>query len=98
MSRATVAKKPGTPGRSRSKPSTHRAGNAGDVRRTCGDLLACFLHCTQGCGCDELPAFPAPSQFLRVGSLQSPGAIRAAATRRRVWLAFSLVAFRHSAL
>src|SRR5215475_11559567 len=26
------------------KPLNHRAGNAGMFRRTCGDLLACFLH------------------------------------------------------
>jgi len=41
---ATVAKKPGTPGRTRISRKTTRAGNAGSFRRTCGDLLACFFH------------------------------------------------------
>jgi hypothetical protein len=26
--------------------------------------LVCFLFCTQGCGCIERPAFPAPSGFI----------------------------------
>jgi hypothetical protein len=39
---ATVANKPGTPGRTRISRKTTRAGNAGSFRRTCGDLLACF--------------------------------------------------------
>jgi hypothetical protein len=43
--------------------NTIRAGNAGLFRRTCSDLLACFFHCTQGCGCDKHPAFLAPSDF-----------------------------------
>jgi len=37
ISRATGANKPGTPGRVRSSRSNHRAGNAGVIRRTCGD-------------------------------------------------------------
>jgi hypothetical protein len=41
---ATVAKTPGTPGRTRISRKTARAGNAGSFRRTCGDLLACFFH------------------------------------------------------
>src|SRR3984957_15583945 len=31
-----------------------------ELRRTCGDLLACFLSCTQGRGCGVCLAFPAP--------------------------------------
>ena len=42
------------------KPS---CGECWIVRRTCGDLLACFFHCTQGCGCVWCPAFPEPFDF-----------------------------------
>jgi hypothetical protein len=53
-----------TPGRARYKPQNHCAGKAGMFRRTCiTRVLLRFLPCTRDCGCDEHPAFPAPSVF-----------------------------------
>src|SRR5690242_14935245 len=50
---------------------TNRAGNAGCFRRTCGDLLACFLHCTQGCGCVRCTGIPCALSILE-GSDDAP--------------------------
>jgi hypothetical protein len=48
------------------KTVNHRAGNAVAFRLTCGDLSLCaFIFRTQGCGCGERPAFPAPSACWR---------------------------------
>jgi hypothetical protein len=53
-----------SPGRARSKPINHRAGNAGSSWRTCGNYArVLFLFRTRGCGCGGHPAFPAPSAF-----------------------------------
>jgi len=38
-------------------------------------MLVCFLfYCTQGCGCGQRPAFPAPSVLRGATFLQSPDA------------------------
>jgi hypothetical protein len=62
----TGAIKPGTPGRARNKPSDHSRRECRTVRRTCGGYARVLFHlCTRGCGCEQHPAFPAPSDFLR---------------------------------
>ena len=59
---AMVAKKPGTPGRARSSRKTIAQGmpdRFGVPVLACGHLF----FCTQGSGCGQRPAFPAPSCF-----------------------------------
>jgi hypothetical protein len=51
ISWATVATKPGTPGRARYRSSHHRAGNAGVFGVPVVTCLRAFFMCTQGCGC-----------------------------------------------
>ena len=59
---ATVANKPGHRGERDHKPSTHRAGNAGLSRRTCGDYArVVFSFPREAAGALARPAFPAPS-------------------------------------
>ena len=63
--RATVAKKPGTPGRARISRKTIAQGMS-----VCFDVPvvtnACaFYQCTRGCGCARHPAFPTPSSFRK---------------------------------
>ena len=62
--RATVASKPGTPGRARRKPlKPFACGNAGCFRWACSDYArVLFPFCTRGCGCIARPAFPTPSK------------------------------------
>jgi hypothetical protein len=45
-------------GESAYKPLDHRAGNAGMFRRTCGDLLACFLHLHARLRVRQTPGIP----------------------------------------
>ena len=47
------------------KPLSHRAGNAGLFRRTCGDLLACFLHLHARLRVRRTPGIPCALFFLR---------------------------------
>ena len=58
------------------KPSNHRAGNAGLFGVPVVTCLRAFLSCTQGCGCDQHPAFPAPSLSEGAKLMASPGAWR----------------------
>ena len=63
---ATVARKPGTPGRARisRKPLRRECRH---VRRTCRDLRACCLpFCTQGCGCVSASGIPCALFLSRV--------------------------------
>ena len=60
----TEANKPGTPGRSRISRDTIAQGMPDCFGVPVVTCLRAFFHCTQGCGCDKHPAFPAPS-FLR---------------------------------
>jgi len=77
-----VARKPGSPGRSRRKPLK-------PLRRECRNVpvdlwwtYSCaFLFCARGCGCTEAPAFPAPSFIRGDMFVHHPGAFRAAAMR-----------------
>jgi hypothetical protein len=82
--RVTVAKEPGTPGRTRisRKPSRGECRNRFGVPVVKSCLCAFSLR-TQGCGCDERPAFPAPSVVARGTHDASPGRISAAGMRRR---------------
>src|SRR5689334_14928672 len=72
---AMVAKKPGTPGRARSS----RKAIAQGVPDRFGEPVvtnACVPHypfCTQGCGCVERPAFPAPSVLRGTPTMHRPG-------------------------
>jgi hypothetical protein len=70
---ATEANKPGTPGRSRSSRSNHCAGSAGRFGFTCLSCVHSTLFSTQGCGCGQRPAFPAPSISRGTMFLQSSG-------------------------
>jgi hypothetical protein len=64
--RATEANKPGTPRRARISRKAIAQGMP-VFRRTCGDLLACFLHLHARLRVrPSHPAFPAPSVFRRV--------------------------------
>jgi len=56
----------------------------GDFRRDRGDLLACFLFCTQGCGRVGRPAFPAPSFQREPDQRAKLEQIRAARSRNYV--------------
>jgi hypothetical protein len=58
---ATVANKPGTPGRARISREHHRTGNAGCFGVPVVTNLRVFYFYTQGCGCVRAPAFPVPS-------------------------------------
>src|SRR5438067_8333898 len=64
ITRATVAKKPGAPGRTRSSRSIHRAGNAGTPRLNLWYLPPAFFS-QAGHGCGQRPAFPVPSVLKR---------------------------------
>jgi hypothetical protein len=55
---ATVAKKPGTPGRTRISRKTTRAGNAGCFGVPVVTCLRAFFTCTQGCGCVRCTGIP----------------------------------------
>jgi hypothetical protein len=59
---ATVARKPGSPGRPRSKPLKPLRGECRNVSADLWWTCSCaFFTCTRGYGCGERPAFPAPS-------------------------------------
>jgi hypothetical protein len=73
ISRATEANKPALRGE-REAAVTHCAGSAGSFRLYLTCLCAFFCSCTQGCGCGQRPAFPAPSIFGGAPFLQSPDA------------------------
>ena len=63
------------------KPLDHRAGNAGLFRRTCGDLLACFLHLHARLRVRQTPGIPcALVCFEGAKFMASPGRM---ASRRR---------------
>jgi hypothetical protein len=82
--RATVARKPETPGRSRSSRSTIAQGMP-DRRRTCYDLCAVFLlFAHEAFGCSLRPAFPAPSSFRKARLNAKSGRDRAAVMRAHV--------------
>jgi hypothetical protein len=55
----------------------------GDSGVTVVITLVCFLFCTQGCGCIERPAFPAPSDLRRRDFQQNSGASRRGNTKLR---------------
>src|ERR1700761_1180635 len=76
---ATVAKKPGAPGRARISRKAIAQGRP--VVRLSPVVLprAFLLHAGHGCG--QHPAFPAPSMLSRVGLMQSSDADSAARTR-----------------
>jgi hypothetical protein len=59
--RGMVAKKPGTPGRARSSRNTIAQGMPDCFGVPVLASRASFPFCTQGSGCGEHPAFPAPS-------------------------------------
>lgn len=42
--------------------------------RTCGDFLACFFICTQGCGCVRCTGIACALFFERAGSMHHSGA------------------------
>ena len=74
-SRATVTKRSWTPGRARSisrKPS-RREGRVAPVEPVVTNSCA-FYYCARGCGCNQRPAFPAPSVFRRDVRMQDPDA------------------------
>jgi hypothetical protein len=68
FSEAMVTNKPVTKESTKETVKTIARGMPGVFRCDRGDLLACFLFCTQGCGRIGRPAFPAPSVF-RGGTL-----------------------------
>jgi hypothetical protein len=43
-------------------------------RRTCGDLLACFFICSQGCGCVRCTGIPCALFFERARSMHHSSA------------------------
>jgi hypothetical protein len=65
ISRATVAKKPSTRGRTRISRKTIAQGVPDRFGVPVVTCLRAFFTCTQGCGCVAHPAFPAPC-FSRV--------------------------------
>jgi hypothetical protein len=71
--RTTVTKKPDTPGRARSSRKTIAQG-VPDVSAQPDYLCALLLFSTQGCGCGQRPAFPAPSVLRRATMMQSSDA------------------------
>src|SRR5262245_55805193 len=73
---ATVAKKPGTPGRARISRKTIAQGRPDRIGRTCGDYSCAFHLCTRGCGCGQRPAFPAPSVLGGTTHLKNSGKTR----------------------
>jgi hypothetical protein len=72
--RTTVTKKPDTPGRARSSRKTIAQG-VPDVSAQPDYLCALLLFSTQGCGCGQRPAFPAPSFSRGTTKMQSSDAI-----------------------
>src|SRR5438270_12983006 len=77
ITRGTVAKKPGAPGRTRSSRSNYRAGNAGMSRLNLWYLPPAFFS-QAGHGCGQRPAFPAPSVLKRAPPIAKLGRNRAA--------------------
>jgi hypothetical protein len=74
---ATVARKPGSPGRPRSKPLKPLRGECRNVSADLWWTCSCaFFTCTRGYGCGERPAFPAPSANSGEGFCASPGRTR----------------------
>jgi hypothetical protein len=69
---ATVATKPGSPGRARDKPSNHRAGNVGCFGVPVVTNSRDYLVTREAAGAFDAPAFPAPSIFRRVNICKSP--------------------------
>jgi hypothetical protein len=83
--RATVANKPGTPGRPRISRNTIAQGMPDRFGVPVVTCLRAFLLCTQGCGCSERPAFPAPSDFQGDTDDAPPGRNHAAGVRGLVF-------------
>jgi|SRR5579863_645587 len=87
ISRAMVARKPGSPGRARRKPLKPFAQGVPEcfgepvVTYSCG-----FFIPTRGYGCDEHPAFPAPSAFR--GTLLGTARARCAPREGIVMIAY----------
>ena len=81
---ATVAKEPGHRGERRISRRTIAQGRPDCFGEPVVTTLVRFFVCVRGCGCNEHPAFPAPSLFLGERSCKAR-AHRAARRRRRVW-------------
>ena len=83
-----MAKKPGTPGRTRISRKTTRAGNAGCFGVPVVTCLRAFFTCTQGCGCVRCTGIPCALFFVRDKIEQHSGAKRVAGM---LMLVFSVV-------
>ena len=72
-----VTKTPITRKSTKEPVKTIRAGKAGNIRQTCGDLSACFIFARGTAGELDHPAFPAPSHAragcAKLGQLMSRG-------------------------